>query len=220
MSDQTVREIQLSGKQLVFLFMASVVLAVAVFLLGVSVGRGVRTTMGSADPASTDLARTADAGAPIVMPPPTKPEPRDLAYHDQLQGQTPPPSQAKPAGAPPAAAPPTGEATPVDEPRPAAPAADQKSSAAGAAAVASAAKSAAPAAAGWIVQAGAFRSRARADAQVSKLKSVGLSAAVNPAADGFFQVRVGGNYAQKAEADRVAARVKKQGIPAVAVPNR
>ena len=42
MTDQGFREIQLSGKQLVFLFMASVVLAVVVFLLGVSVGRGVR----------------------------------------------------------------------------------------------------------------------------------------------------------------------------------
>ena len=40
MSDQGFREIQLSGKQLVFLFMATVVVAVTVFLLGVSVGRG------------------------------------------------------------------------------------------------------------------------------------------------------------------------------------
>ena len=41
MADSGIREIQLSGKQLVFLFMASVVLIVSVFLLGVSVGRGV-----------------------------------------------------------------------------------------------------------------------------------------------------------------------------------
>ena len=43
MSDSDVREIHLSGKQLFFLFMASVVVAVAIFLLGVSVGRGVKT---------------------------------------------------------------------------------------------------------------------------------------------------------------------------------
>ena len=41
MSDSGFREIQLSGKQVVFLFMAGVVVAVGVFLLGVSVGRGV-----------------------------------------------------------------------------------------------------------------------------------------------------------------------------------
>ena len=35
MTDQPFREIQLSGKQLFFLFMASVVFMVAVFLLGV-----------------------------------------------------------------------------------------------------------------------------------------------------------------------------------------
>ena len=40
MAEQQFREIQLSGKQLVFLFMTTVVLAVAIFLLGVSVGRG------------------------------------------------------------------------------------------------------------------------------------------------------------------------------------
>jgi tetratricopeptide (TPR) repeat protein len=42
MPDQPVREIQRSGKQLVFLFMASGP-AVAIFLLGISVGRGVHT---------------------------------------------------------------------------------------------------------------------------------------------------------------------------------
>jgi hypothetical protein len=41
MADQEYREIQLSGKQIVFLFMSLVVVAVVIFLLGVSVGRGV-----------------------------------------------------------------------------------------------------------------------------------------------------------------------------------
>ena len=35
-------EIQLSGKQLVFLFMAATVISVVIFLCGVLVGRGVR----------------------------------------------------------------------------------------------------------------------------------------------------------------------------------
>ena len=41
--DDSFREIQLSGKQLVFLFMATTVVSVVIFLCGVLVGRGVRT---------------------------------------------------------------------------------------------------------------------------------------------------------------------------------
>ncbi len=48
MSDQGVREIQLNGKQLVFMFMTATVAAVVIFLCGVMVGRGVNTTRVSA----------------------------------------------------------------------------------------------------------------------------------------------------------------------------
>ena len=41
MSDDEFHEIQLNGKQLVFLFMAATVVAVVIFLCGVMVGRGV-----------------------------------------------------------------------------------------------------------------------------------------------------------------------------------
>ena len=41
MSDEGFHEIQLNGKQLVFLFMAATVVSVVIFLLGVMVGRGV-----------------------------------------------------------------------------------------------------------------------------------------------------------------------------------
>ena len=41
-ADEGLHEIQLNGKQLVFLFMASTVVAVVIFLCGVMVGRGVR----------------------------------------------------------------------------------------------------------------------------------------------------------------------------------
>ncbi|HIA50354.1 MAG TPA: SPOR domain-containing protein [Acidobacteria bacterium] len=47
MSDDGFREIQLSGKQLVFLFMATTVVSVAIFLCGVLVGRGVRARQAS-----------------------------------------------------------------------------------------------------------------------------------------------------------------------------
>ena len=42
MSDEGFREIQLNGKQLIFLFMAVTVVLVVTFLFGVLTGRGVR----------------------------------------------------------------------------------------------------------------------------------------------------------------------------------
>ena len=60
--DDGFREIQLSGKQLVFLFMAVTVVSVVIFLCGVLVGRGVRTeraAMARADVLNESL--TADA---------------------------------------------------------------------------------------------------------------------------------------------------------------
>ena len=43
--DDGFHEIQLNGKQLVFLFMTGTVVAVVIFLLGVFVGRGVRLAL-------------------------------------------------------------------------------------------------------------------------------------------------------------------------------
>ncbi len=43
LADDGFHEIQLSGKQLVFLFMAGATLAVMIFLCGVQVGRGVKS---------------------------------------------------------------------------------------------------------------------------------------------------------------------------------
>ncbi|MEO6224196.1 MAG: hypothetical protein ABIP90_13190, partial [Vicinamibacterales bacterium] len=95
MSDQGFREVQLSGKQLVFLFMSAVVVMVVVFLLGVNVGRGVRDAVGDteisaqADPSSTEPADEAVASAETAKP--AKPE---LSYHDMLLGSTPPGEKA------------------------------------------------------------------------------------------------------------------------------
>ena len=41
LADEGFHEIQLSGKQLVFLFMATTIVAVVIFLCGVQVGRNV-----------------------------------------------------------------------------------------------------------------------------------------------------------------------------------
>jgi len=81
MSDQGFHEIQLTGKQLVFLFMAAVVLAVSIFLLGVSVGRGVRSSVGTA----ADLGAPSDTTASASTPPATNVTPADLDYRQKLQ---------------------------------------------------------------------------------------------------------------------------------------
>ena len=55
MSDEGFHEIQLNGKQLVFLFMAATVVSVVIFLCGVMVGRGVpdRAAVASNEPAGS-----------------------------------------------------------------------------------------------------------------------------------------------------------------------
>ena len=52
MSDEGFHEIQLNGKQLVFLFMAATVVSVVIFLCGVMVGRGVRAQQVDRRPAA------------------------------------------------------------------------------------------------------------------------------------------------------------------------
>ncbi|HWP98869.1 MAG TPA: hypothetical protein VNK92_00230, partial [Vicinamibacterales bacterium] len=56
--DESFHEIQLTGKQLVFLFMAVTVVAVIIFLCGVLVGRGARVQAGA-----TAVSATSPAGA-------------------------------------------------------------------------------------------------------------------------------------------------------------
>src|SRR5262249_13866641 len=103
-------EIQLNGKQLVFLFMAATVVSVVIFLCGVLVGRGVRAERaGAADTASAesltaDPAPAAAAGAPAAAPAdsdPTKaappPEAEDLSYFTRLEQQNAPAEKLKPA---------------------------------------------------------------------------------------------------------------------------
>src|SRR5215218_10216368 len=54
MTDEGLHEVQLNGKQLVFLFMVGTVIAVVFFLYGVLVGRGLRPA-----PPGTDVAAVA-----------------------------------------------------------------------------------------------------------------------------------------------------------------
>src|SRR5690242_10936581 len=101
MSDEGVHEIQLNGKQLVFMFMAVTVVAVVIFLCGVMVGRGVRAPRATelADaaievPLDPTAALTAPAASSTEGPPPTTaPDPSQeptLSYSGRLSATTPP----------------------------------------------------------------------------------------------------------------------------------
>jgi DedD protein len=208
MAEQHFREIQLSGKQLVFLFMTSVVVAVGVFLLGVSVGRG---TVAGADGV---VETVADVAPSSELPPPTEIAPGELDYFDVLKQNTTPPAEPEPAAAPGVS---PDELDPVAEPiveRPSAPVTSPAPAPAPAVASGSPASPAArPAAAvtnGWSVQVGAFRSLENAERQVQQLKTKGFAASVAPGTPGsLYRVRVG-PFAQRAEADRTAARLSSE----------
>ncbi len=100
--DDGFHEIQLNGKQLVFLFMAATVVSVVIFLCGVLVGRGVRAERGEstrgrrAEPRPSrrrsGLAAPAGADARGIgpdWPPPLPHAVDDLSYFNRLDGSKP-----------------------------------------------------------------------------------------------------------------------------------
>ena len=92
MPDGTARESSLHGKQLVFLFMSVVVLAVVVFLCGVMVGRGVRDTAPAAELVQDlDPTITEAAGGVPTPSAPAAGEPEALQYPDDLTTEFPAP---------------------------------------------------------------------------------------------------------------------------------
>jgi DedD protein len=236
MSDQNFHEIQLSGKQLVFLFISAVGVAVVIFLLGVSVGRGVRgVTLAGAG---------LDTGSPgdtvvATNPPPATPAPGELSYHDTLQGQgrsargaTPPaPPAEQPSQPPPAATPPPPPASQAPPPSPqTSPAPPPQQSAAPAPKTAAAPpadkpvdppkpSAKPPATGGWVVQVIALRSREGADKQASELKTKGYPAFVANPARGLYRVRVG-PFAKRAEAEQIAGRLAREGYSSPSVQAR
>ena len=227
MSDQGFHEVQLSGKQLVFLFMSAVVVMVVVFLLGVNVGRGVRSAVGDTEVlAQGDPSTPKGLDAPASGGDPAKPAQPELSYHDMLLGATAtadkgtaaaaadkdktPPTEAPPpvAEAPPPVRTPTP--TPASSPSPAArPPATQTAPAQ--------TPTPAPKPGGpeWFLQTGAYSTQAVADGQVAKLTQLKVPAFVVPPEATerlkLFRVRVG-PYASRAEAERVSSRLSRQGF--------
>jgi cell division protein FtsN len=195
MSDQGVREIQLSGKQLVFLFMAAVVFTVVVFLLGVSVGRGVRDRTGGAPV----MASAGGATKPADLPPPTKPAPGDLTYDKALQepkaGEAPKPAADLPKVDSPEVARQKAIAAQIPPPPPPPPPPPAET------------KAAPPAGTPYWVQVGVFKDRSNADKLVRELKTQGFAAGLQTSG-GSVRVRVG-PYDDKAQADAAAKRLTR-----------
>jgi cell division septation protein DedD len=190
MSDETFHEIQLNGKQLVFLFMAGTVVAVVIFLCGVMVGRGVRAQRGAelaelSSEAPTDP--TADV-APVTSAPAgsegTSPAMQEkLSYPERLGAQDPAPETLKEQSPQPAAPAPAGSSTAPRE-----------------------------SGAGFTVQVAAVRERNEADTIVKRLTSKGYPAYVTTPAAGaprVYRVRVG-TFDERRKAEAVAGRLEKE----------
>jgi DedD protein len=225
-TDEGFREIQLNGKQLVFLFMAATVVSVVIFLCGVLVGRGVRPDRGAV-PDSASAAVAPDPGAsplPQAAPPPPAqapsaepPAPADeLTYYNRLQKNNTPPealkssSRAQPAVTPqpvvveqasqPAAAQPgKTPQTPPTETHPAASSVTEPS--------------AEPSGPGFAVQVATYQDRRDADTLTKRLIGKGYPAFVTgPVKAGgkmIYRVRVG-KYQDRREAETVSNRLEKE----------
>ena len=209
--DDGFHEIQLNGKQLVFLFMAATVVSVVIFLCGVLVGRGVRAERGidaeaaglsTAGPAPQQAASPATptpAGSdPTAAAPPQAVD--DLSYFNRLQASNPPPEQLKapPAAAAPAEQPAAPQHTATPAPAPKEPAG-----------VAAANE---PQGTGYAVQVAALNIRSEADAIAKRLAAKGYAAYVlNPAAGTpqIYRVRIG-KFGSRREAETIATKLEKE----------
>src|SRR5262249_35817972 len=232
MNDDGFHEIQLSGKQLVFLFMLASVVLVATFLCGVQVGRSVRPDRGIEAAQTAALSRPAPpprasrptqpagtAGQPAAEPPAPAQEPDDeLSYAKRLQSDNPPAEKLKSPSQTPAAAPPPSPVSPAPAGKQAAAALVEAKPAPNAASTRpiAPAPAADPAPSGgqpgaWVVQLTALPERAAAAGIARRLTGKGYPAFVldpAPGAPAIYRVQVGG-YADKHEADQIARRLEK-----------
>jgi cell division septation protein DedD len=233
MSEPPVREIHLSRKQLAFGVISAVGVSVIVFLLGVSVGRGViATSAGSV--AALDRGAAADAGDAAARLAASDASDRTGssagsagagANSIPMKFAEPP---APPPEMPPAKAdPPVKQDVPV---KPDAPAKPDESSVTKTPAPKAAPAAVAPHAAAkpetqkpapattashadWVVQVESFRSKENADKFVTSLKASGYAAfelSPQPGGSIYYRVQIG-PFADRQEADKVASRLIKEG---------
>jgi cell division septation protein DedD len=217
MADEEFHEIQLNGKQLVFLFMAGTVAAVVIFLSGLMVGRNIRSPRVEAAAAPAEATVIDPTRPPDDVPPPTTtPESstpvsvnETLTYSEQLEGPTPP---ADDDLAPPKPAPKVAERT-VEKPvKPAVKPGDKPANVATstkpAAAAPESTTTSEPPGNGWAVQVQAVKTRTEADAIARRLNAKGYPTFVTMRAAGLYGVRVG-KFPNKRDAEAVKARLEK-----------
>jgi cell division septation protein DedD len=236
MADEAFHEIHLNGKQLVFMFMATTVVAVVIFLSGVMVGRGVPPRRAAGDVTATATGAAVDPTVPVtdasertvptrttgtVDVPVTTQE--TLTYAERLEAPTPPRETMKEIADPPAsaAAPATAKAPASARGESPGNATSQRQLVTPASGPQLADKTAAepeprltapgePASAGWAVQVMAVPAGQRADAEAlaRRLAAKGYPSYVVPRGN-RFAVRVG-KYPNQREAEAVSARLKKE----------
>ena len=213
LNDEGFHEIQLSGKQLVFAFMLTTLVAVAIFLLGVQVGRGVKSERAASGEVADNVATApppaasapsqpaASSGPPAAEPPAPAQEPDDeLSYAKRLQGGN--------AGAQDKVSPaPAAQATTAKETP--APVASPKTAAPKQAAAAAPVDNGKPGQ--WIVQLAAIQDRVEAANIAQRLGGKGYPAFVldpAPGAPVIYRVQVGG-YPDREKADQAARKLEK-----------
>jgi len=204
MAEEEFHEIQLNGKQLVFLFMAGTVAAVVIFLCGLMVGRNLRAPRLEAAAATTDTVVSDPTRPGDELPPPpsaasegTAPATitEDLTYSTQLEApnpadeQMPPPK--KPAEKVVPAAPKVVAPKPTISDKPLA--------------------FAEPSGNGWAVQVQAVNSREEAEGIARRLTAKKYPAFVTPRGTGTltkYGIRVG-KFPKRQDAETVKARLER-----------
>jgi cell division septation protein DedD len=220
MTDEGFHEIQLNGKQLVFLFMAATVVAVVIFLSGVMVGRGVRPPRADLAAASTeplgdptDVPAPSGTGAASSDRVPLSAQ-ETLTYAERLEAPDPPAETLKDPTAPinePQSAPTARE---TSRPAPA-PVRETARADSGPVATKPAVENAAfnePAGSGYVVQVMAAVKREEAEGLARRLTAKGYPTFVSVGdtkGPAKFRVRVG-KYRDKREADAVVRRLEQE----------
>jgi cell division septation protein DedD len=212
MSDEQFHEFHLDGKQMVFLFMASTVVAVVIFLCGVMVGRGVRASrvepVLEASPSSeVDSAEP----PPDVDPSQTSPNiPNEFSYAERLRGDSPAPEHIRqtPPGAARNEAPPPVPEEPSPAPKPEARTNQESRMTEDAKAATTSLVE--PSGAGYSVQVASVPKRSDAEAIGKTLLAKRYPAFITstPTGPKLFRVRVG-KYPTLKDAKDVEERLKK-----------
>lgn len=227
--DDGFHEIQLNGKQLVFLFMAATVVSVVIFLCGVLVGRGVKaerpvqptSEAGASDviepapaPSSAQQPQAASSDPIAAQPPPVTGE-DGLTYSERLKEKNsretlkaPAPERTVAEVQPRATPPPV-----VPAPKPAAVAPKEVPAPKEAPPAAPPAAAAAPSRGdGYAIQVAALRESGEADTIAKRLVSKGYDAYVLTPPGGtpnVYRVRVG-SFKTRRDAEAVASKLQQE----------